>query len=109
MRYLPLTDADRAEMLAAIGADGVEALFRDVPRSARLDRPLDLPRAMGEIEVERALARMAAKNMAAGAGATLLRARRYPHHLPAADGHRIQPREWPIAHTPPPPGITPRT
>ncbi len=31
MRYLPLTDADRAEMLGVIGVDSVDALFRDVP------------------------------------------------------------------------------
>src|SRR5229473_1306738 len=100
MRYLPLTDADRAEMLAAIGADSVEALFRDVPRSARLDRPLDLPRAMGEIEVERALARMAAKNMAAGAAASFLGAGVYRHHVPAAVDHLIQRGEFLTSYTP---------
>src|SRR6266851_1578823 len=100
MRYLPLTDADRAEMLAAIGADSVEALFRDVPRSARLDRPLDLPRAMGEIEVERALARMAAKNMAAGAAASFLGAGVYRNHVPAAVDHLIQRGEFLTSYTP---------
>ncbi len=43
MRYLPLTDADRADMLAAIGAASVDDLFRDVPPTARLPRPVDLP------------------------------------------------------------------
>jgi glycine dehydrogenase subunit 1 len=36
MRYLPLTDADRREMLSVIGAKSVDELFRDVPASARL-------------------------------------------------------------------------
>ncbi len=40
MRYLPLTAADRAEMLGAIGADSVDALFADVPAFARLDGPV---------------------------------------------------------------------
>ena len=35
MRYLPLTDTDRREMLAAIGADSIDDLFRDVPAAAR--------------------------------------------------------------------------
>jgi len=35
MRYLPLTPSDRAEMLAAIGADSIDALFADVPEEAR--------------------------------------------------------------------------
>ena len=37
MRYLPHTEDDRRAMLAAIGAPSVDALFRDVPPSARLD------------------------------------------------------------------------
>ena len=36
MRYLPLTDADRREMLAVIGASSIDELFRDVPEAARL-------------------------------------------------------------------------
>ena len=39
MRYLPLTPDDRAQMLAVIGAPDVEALFADVPKSARLSGP----------------------------------------------------------------------
>ncbi|NQU69207.1 MAG: glycine dehydrogenase, partial [Rhodospirillales bacterium] len=66
MRYLPLTDGDRAEMLAAIGVDDIDALFKDIPESARLTELLDLPLHSGEIEVERALETMAAKNLAAG-------------------------------------------
>ncbi|HEX6842244.1 MAG TPA: glycine dehydrogenase, partial [Stellaceae bacterium] len=100
MRYLPLTDGDRAEMLAAIGADSIDALFRDVPRAARLDRPVDLPRAMGEIEVERALSRMAAKNLAAGSVASFLGAGVYRHHVPAAVDHLIQRGEFLTSYTP---------
>ena len=36
MRYLPLSDADRSEMLRLIGAGSVDELFRDVPEEARL-------------------------------------------------------------------------
>ena len=55
MRYLPLTDADRREMLAAIGARSVDELFRDVPESARLGGKIArLPDHQGELEVERA-------------------------------------------------------
>src|SRR5260370_33453237 len=100
MRYLPLTDADRAAMLAAIGADSVEALFRDVPRSARLDRPVDLPRAMGELEVERALARMAARNMAARPGGGVLGAGASPPSVPAPVSPPIPP--GPLLATLPP-------
>jgi glycine dehydrogenase subunit 1 len=43
MRYLPLTDADRREMLAAIGVPSVDALFVDVPAVARHELSFDLP------------------------------------------------------------------
>jgi glycine dehydrogenase subunit 1 len=36
MRYLPLADGDREQMLAAIGVGSIEDLFVDVPQSARL-------------------------------------------------------------------------
>ena len=67
MRYLPLTEADRREMLARIGVPDVDALFRDVPESARLKAPIaGLPMHQGELEVERHLSRLAAKNVTAG-------------------------------------------
>ena len=62
MRYLPLTDADRRDMLAAIGARSVDALFRDVPEDAYHPRPLaSLPPKAPEFAVERDLGRMAAR------------------------------------------------
>ena len=67
MRYLPLTPDDRTAMLAAIGAKSIDDLFVDVPQAARLDGPVDLPRVAGELEVERALSAMAAKNATAAA------------------------------------------
>ncbi len=63
MRYLPLTDGDRREMLAAIGVGSVDDLFVDVPREARRDRPVELPEHLGEMEVEHAFAAMAARNL----------------------------------------------
>jgi len=33
--YLSLTDADREEMLAAIGVSSVEELFREIPEGVR--------------------------------------------------------------------------
>ncbi|PEL48859.1 glycine dehydrogenase, partial [Bacillus toyonensis] len=40
MRYLPLSDHDRGEMLATIGVPDVDALFVDVPAEARLAGPI---------------------------------------------------------------------
>ena len=77
MRYLPLTDADRRDMLAVIGAKSVDELFKDVPASARLAAKIGgLPDHQGELEVERAFQAYAAKNLSPVVGAVLHRRRR---------------------------------
>ncbi len=100
MRYLPLTEDDRAAMLAAVGAASVDDLYCDVPEAARLKKPLDLPDHQGELAVERALATMAAKNVSAGSVPCFLGAGAYRHHVPAAVDHIIQRGEFLTAYTP---------
>ena len=100
MRYLPLTDTDRAEMLAVVGAPSIEALFADVPQAARLAGPVDLPLHQGELEVERALGRLAGRNRAAGAGPFFCGAGAYRHHVPASVDHIIQRSEFLTSYTP---------
>src|SRR5580698_9719286 len=100
MRYLPLTHADRSEMLAVIGAPSIEALFADVPPSARLTQPVDLPPHQGELEVERAMGRLAARNRPAGAGPFFCGAGAYRHHVPASVDHLIQRSEFLTSYTP---------
>ena len=100
MRYLPLTGRDRAEMLAVIGAPSIDALFADVPAAARLDGPVDLPKAMGEIEVERLISRMAARNISAGSVPFFIGSGVYRHHIPAAVDHLIQRGEFLTSYTP---------
>jgi glycine dehydrogenase subunit 1 len=78
----------------------VDSLFRDVPEAARLKGLVDLPRAMGEIEVERTLSRMAAKNMSAGSVPFFIGAGVYRHHIPAAVDHLIQRGEFLTSYTP---------
>jgi glycine dehydrogenase subunit 1 len=107
MRYLPHTQADRAAMIAAIGVDGIDDLFADVPAAAVLQQPLDLPVHAGEIEVERALNKYAARNLAADhAEAFFLGAGAYRHHIPASVDHLIQRSEFLTAYTPYQPEIS---
>ena len=100
MRYLPLTDRDRAEMLAAIGVDSIDALFADVPQAARRDGLVDLPKAMGELEVERIISRMASRNVAAGSAPFFIGGGAYRHHIPAAVDHLVQRGEFLTSYTP---------
>ena len=88
MRYLPLTDDDRAAMLTEIGAPDVDALFADAPAAARIAGPVELPSHQGEIEVERQLAGLAAKNRSAGQGPFFCGAGAYRHHVPASVDHK---------------------
>jgi glycine dehydrogenase subunit 1 len=106
MRYLPLTDRDRGEMLASIGIGSIDELFADVPPAARLDGLVDLPKAMGEIEVERAIGQMAARNLAAGSVPFFIGGGAYRHHIPAAVDHLIQRGEFLTSYTPYQPEIS---
>ncbi len=101
MRYLPLTDTDRADMLAKIGANSIDDLFVDVPEVAQLDGPIrDLPIHASEMAVERHMKALAAKNLAAGDAPFFLGAGAYRHHVPASVDHIIQRGEFLTAYTP---------
>jgi glycine dehydrogenase subunit 1 len=100
MRYLPLTPADRAEMLAVIGARSIDDLFADVPVAARRRDLFDLPLHAGEMEVERELSALAAMNRPAGAGPFFCGAGAYKHHVPASVDHIIQRSEFLTSYTP---------
>lgn len=106
MRYLPLTDQDRAQMLGVIGAADIEALFCDAPREALLDGLVDLPRHAGELEVRRTLESLAARNRPAGAGPFFCGAGAYRHHIPSSVDHLIQRSEFLTSYTPYQPEIS---
>ena len=106
MRYLPLEAADRQAMLAKIGVPAVDALFADVPADKLLKKLPDLPKAKGELEVERELSRLAAKNVAAGSVPFFVGAGAYRHHVPASVDHLIQRSEFLTSYTPYQPEIT---
>ncbi|MCP2670805.1 aminomethyl-transferring glycine dehydrogenase subunit GcvPA [Maricaulaceae bacterium EIL42A08] len=106
MRYLPLTPDDRTIMLDKIGVSSVDALFDDVPESARFDGVVDLPRRATELQVERAFTRMAKKNTAASEAPFFVGAGAYKHHVPATVDHLIQRSEYLTSYTPYQPEIS---
>jgi glycine dehydrogenase subunit 1 len=106
MRYLPLEAADRQHMLRKIGVAGIDDLFADVPK-AKLQKALpNLPKAMGELEIERAMGRMAALNVPASSVPFFVGAGAYKHHVPASVDHLIQRSEFLTSYTPYQPEIT---
>jgi len=106
MRYLPLTDEDRGEMLARIGAGHVDDLFADVPADKLLRTLPDLPRHKNELEVERLLGRMAGRNVVAATVPFFVGCGAYRHHVPATVDHLIQRSEFLTSYTPYQPEIS---
>ncbi len=106
MRYLPLTPTDRSAMMAQIGVGSADDLFADVPAAARLDALVDLPLHKGEMQVERQLSQMAAKNITASEVPFFCGAGAYKHHVPATVDHIIQRSEFLTSYTPYQPEIT---
>jgi glycine dehydrogenase subunit 1 len=101
MRYLPLSDADRSDMLRVIGAASVDELFKDVPEEARLTGPIrDLPMHASELAVERHMSVLSRRNMVAGDVPFFLGCGAYRHHVPASVDHIIQRGEFLTSYTP---------
>ncbi len=106
MRYLPLTDQERSDMLTRIGVSSIDDLFATIPQEARLEGLLDLPKRQSEMAVERHIGRLAGKNIAAGDGPFFVGAGAYKHHVPATVDHLIQRSEFLTSYTPYQPEIT---
>ena len=106
MRYLPLDADDRRQMLAQVGVKSVDELFAAVPNEKLLKALPNLPKAKGELEVERELGRLAARNTPAGSVPFFVGAGAYRHHVPASVDHLIQRSEFLTSYTPYQPEIT---
>jgi glycine dehydrogenase subunit 1 len=101
MRYLPLSDADRSEMLRVTGAGSIDELFCDVPSEARLTGPIEgLPMHASEMAVERHMTALSRKNMVAGDVPFFLGCGAYRHHIPSSVDHIIQRGEFLTSYTP---------
>ena len=61
--YTSVTDADRDEMLAAIGVGSIDELFADIPPELRCARPLALDRGLSEQEVYSEIRAMSPRNV----------------------------------------------
>jgi glycine dehydrogenase subunit 1 len=97
--YLPLTDADRQAMLAAIGVGATQELFADIPASLRLTGRLKLPEAMAEPDLARHLKALAKQNASFADYACFLGAGAYDHYLPSVVDHIIGRSEFYTAYT----------
>jgi glycine dehydrogenase subunit 1 len=99
-RYTSATDADRQEMLDAIGVGSIDELFADVPEGVRLGRPLDLPAGLSEPEVYARLRDLAARNVSAEDEISFLGAGMYDHYVPSLIDSIVSRSEFLTPYTP---------
>jgi glycine dehydrogenase subunit 1 len=99
MTYIPNTDADRREMLAAIGLESVAELFHDVPEEHRFPE-LFLPPALSEMEVLRELGALADENDDLNHVTCFLGAGAYNHFVPSVVDFLLKRSEFFTAYTP---------
>jgi glycine dehydrogenase subunit 1 len=105
-RYTSATDADRREMLQAIGVESIEALFEEIPAALRLDRPLALEDGRSEQEVFGELSALARANISAEDEISFLGAGMYDHYVPALIDSIISRSEFLTPYTPYQPEIS---
>lgn len=96
--YVPSTREERQEMLHTVGVSDYRELYRDVPAEMYLEKSLNLPDGMSELEVRQKMTAMAAKNkvfptVLRGAGA-------YDHYIPSIVKYIPAKEEFLTAYTP---------
>ena len=97
--YIPNTTGEQAEMLASLGIGSIDQLFADIPAEFR-NPILDLPEPLSELEIQRELSGLAAKNRPLGSGPSFLGAGSYDHFIPSIIKPLITRGEFLTAYTP---------
>ncbi len=98
--YVLNTPADVAAMLARIGVSSVEDLFAPLPADVRLERPLNIPPALTEIELSEHIALLAKKNTSASDAVCFLGGGAYDHFVPSVVDAVAGRSEYYTAYTP---------
>lgn len=100
MRYIPHTETDIQEMLSAIGIKEIGELFHSIPEALRLEAPLDLPAALPEADLTRAMSQLASRNVNLEECAVFLGAGAYRHFTPSVVNHLLLRGEFLTSYTP---------
>ena len=97
MPFIPHTEKDTREMLAAIGVDAIEDLFDEIPAELRIDHLHGVPEALNEMEVSRLMRERARRD---GSPLCFIGAGAYEHHIPTAVWDLATRGEFYSAYTP---------
>lgn len=100
MTFIPHTAVQRAQMLAKIGVGSIEDLLSVIPDVVKLNKPLDLPPAMGEVELTHAIEAIMAGSQHIPLSRVFAGGGVYPHHVPAVVDELSHRSEFYTAYTP---------
>src|SRR5580698_384213 len=98
--YVLNTPEDQKAMLAKIGVASIEDLFAPIPSALRLNRPLNIPPALGEMELEQHISLLASRNQAASDAVCFLGGGAYDHFIPSVVDAVAGRGEFYTAYTP---------
>ena len=97
MPFIPHTEDDTREMLAAIGASSLDELFDEIPKELLIETLDGVPDALTEMEITRLMHRRAARD---GNPLCFIGAGAYEHHIPTAVWDIATRGEYYSAYTP---------
>lgn len=97
MPFIPHTDDDTREMLAAIGARSLDDLFDEIPQELLISSLDGVPAGLSEMEITRLMRQRAAQD---GAPLCFIGAGAYEHHIPQAVWDIATRGEYYSAYTP---------
>jgi glycine dehydrogenase subunit 1 len=98
MTYVPHTERETREMLAAVGVDRMEDLFADVPAAVRFPA-LELPLPSSELEIMGEMQALAGRNLGVDPCLSFLGAGAYHHFRPAAVDYVLRRGEFYSSYT----------
>jgi glycine dehydrogenase subunit 1 len=98
--YIPMTPSDRDEMLAAIGLQSIDDLFRDVPASAEPADLSDFSQPMAEIDLARLMDGLSRSSTPAGNVAFFRGGGAYRRFTPAVVDEIVRRGEFLTSYTP---------
>lgn len=100
MNYTAVTEPQKREMLASIGARSIDDLFAVIPQASRVEGLLDLPPAASELTLQREAQMLAGMNHATDRLACFAGAGAYDHFVPVFIDQLISRGEFLTAYTP---------
>jgi glycine dehydrogenase subunit 1 len=100
LSYVLNTAADQKAMLERIGVELIEELFQSIPDTVRLHRPLGVPSALTEMELQTHVQALAARNRSADDTVCFLGGGSYDHFIPAVVDAVAGRSEYYTAYTP---------